>query len=173
MYTGGSMDATENYSLLYLWGALYAAYFFSQRVLLYHFAGGALGYGLVLLLKETNSEWISQWFLTMGSFVVAGIVVNWLTQQIRQLARTDSLTGLFNRRTMEEELARQSQDLQESLSELGRLREVQLGEVAELRQIEREHQRRTRIDPSYAAIDHPTNRSTRGGGGGGGGGGGE
>src|SRR5919106_3615868 len=107
MYTGGSMEATEHYGLLYLWGALYAAYFFSRRVLLCHFAGGALGYGLVLLLKEPTNHWVSEWFVMMGSFMIAGIVVNWLTHQIRQLARTDALTGLFNRRTLEEELARE------------------------------------------------------------------
>src|ERR671918_267375 len=107
MYTGGSMEATENYSLLYLWGALYAAYFFSRRVMLVHFAGGALGYGLVLLVNEPNNHWVSEWFVMMGSFMIAGMIVNWLTHQIRLLARTDSLTGLFNRRTMEEELARE------------------------------------------------------------------
>ena len=107
MYTGGSMEATENYSLLYLWGALYAAYFFSRRVMLLHFAGGALGYGLVLLVNEPNNHWVSEWFVMMGSFMIAGMIVNWLTHQIRLLARTDSLTGLFNRRTMEEELARE------------------------------------------------------------------
>jgi diguanylate cyclase (GGDEF)-like protein len=107
MYTGGSLDATKNYSLLYLWGALYAAYFFSRRAMLLHFSGGALGYGLVLLLKEPNIEWISEWFVMMGSFMIAGLIVNWLTRRIRMLARTDALTGLFNRRTLEEELARE------------------------------------------------------------------
>ena len=107
MYTGGSMDATKNYSLLYLWGALYAAYFFSRRAMVLHFSGGALGYGLVLLLREPNNHWISEWFVMMGSFMVAGLIVNWLTRQIRMLARTDALTGLFNRRTFEEELGRE------------------------------------------------------------------
>ena len=107
MYTGGSIEATKSYSLLYLWGALYAAYFFSRRAALLHMSCGVLGYGLVLLLKAPNNDWISEWFVTMGSFMVAGLIVNWLTRQIRMLARTDALTGLFNRRTLEEELVRQ------------------------------------------------------------------
>jgi diguanylate cyclase (GGDEF)-like protein len=107
MFTGGSVEATKSYSLFYLWGALYAAYFFSRRAALLHMLGSTFGYGLVLLLKESNNHWISGWFVTMGSFIVAGLIVNWLTQQIRFLARTDALTGLFNRRTLEEELKRE------------------------------------------------------------------
>jgi len=44
-------------------------------------------------------------------------------------------------RSLEGELTRQSQELQASMTELGRLRETRLGEVAELRQVEQEHQR--------------------------------
>jgi murein hydrolase activator len=48
---------------------------------------------------------------------------------------------MSNVQALEGELARQNVELQESLRELGRLRELNLGEVAELRQIEVEHQR--------------------------------
>lgn len=46
-----------------------------------------------------------------------------------------------NVRRLESELTRQSQDLQQNMTELGRLREAQLGEVAELRQVETARQR--------------------------------
>jgi len=107
MYTGGSVEATRSYSLLYLWGALYGSYFFSRRAAIIHMSLGALSYALVLLLKEPNNDWISGWFVTMGSFMVAGLIVSWLTRLIGSLARRDSLTGLFNRRTLEDELVRE------------------------------------------------------------------
>jgi len=106
MYAGGPTESNEHYALLYLWGALYASYFFSRRAAVIHTLCGALTYGLVLLVKEPNLFWISRWFVMMGSFLIAAVVVNWLTQQIRTLARNDSLTDLFNRRTFEEELDR-------------------------------------------------------------------
>ena len=107
MYAGGRTETTEHYSLLYLWGALYASYFFSRRAAVIHTLAGSLSYGAVLLLKEPNLFWVSPWFVMTGSFMLAALIVNWLTQQIRTLARSDSLTGLFNRRTFEEELARE------------------------------------------------------------------
>jgi diguanylate cyclase (GGDEF)-like protein len=107
MFTGGPVRTTEHYAFLYLWGALYAFYFFSLRAALLHMAAGALGYAAVLLVKESDVLWISKWFVMMGSFTVSGLVVSRLTFRIRTLARNDSLTGLFNRRTFEEELARQ------------------------------------------------------------------
>jgi murein hydrolase activator len=59
---------------------------------------------------------------------------------LQLMARHDrSLMGSVER--LEVELTAQSRDLQESLAELGRLRQVQLGEVAELRGVEQEHQR--------------------------------
>jgi len=107
MYAGGPTETTEHYSLLYLWGALYASYFFSRRAAVIHTLMGSLTYGAVLLLKEPNLFWVSPWFVMMGSFMLAALIVNWLTQQIRTLARNDSLTGLYNRRTFEEELGRE------------------------------------------------------------------
>jgi diguanylate cyclase (GGDEF)-like protein len=107
MFTGGPTETTRNYTLLYLWGALYASYFFSRRAAIAHMTAGALGYGLVLLLKEPTNDWISGWFVMMSSFLVAGLMVNWLTQTIHSLARTDPLTGLSNRRTFEVELDRE------------------------------------------------------------------
>ena len=106
MYAGGPTESTQHYTLLYLWGALYASYFFSRRAAIIHTLFGSLTYGVVLLVKEPNLFWISRWFVMMGSFLIAAFIVNWLTQQIRTLARRDSLTGLYNRRIFEEELGR-------------------------------------------------------------------
>jgi septal ring factor EnvC (AmiA/AmiB activator) len=50
-------------------------------------------------------------------------------------------TLVENVRRLESELTRQSQDLQQSMAELGRLRETQLAEVAQLRSVENAHQR--------------------------------
>ena len=106
MYAGGPTETIEQYAFLYLWGALYASYFFSRRATVIHTLLGSLSYGLVLLVKEPNLFWMSRWFVMMGSFLIAALIVNWLMQQIRTLARIDSLTGLYNRRTFEEELGR-------------------------------------------------------------------
>jgi diguanylate cyclase (GGDEF)-like protein len=106
MYAGGPTESTEQYALLYLWGALYASYFFSRRAAVIHTLLGSLTYGVILLLKEPNLFWMSRWFVMMGSFLIAALIVNWLVQQIRTLARNDSLTGLYNRRIFEEELGR-------------------------------------------------------------------
>lgn len=106
MYAGGPTETIEQYAFLYLWGALYASYFFSRRAAVIHTLLGSLSYGLVLLLKEPNLFWMSRWFVMMGSFLIAALIVNWLMLQIRTLARIDSLTGLYNRRIFEEELGR-------------------------------------------------------------------
>lgn len=106
LFTGGPIRTTEHYAFLYLWGALYAFYFFSLRAALIHMALAAAGYGAVLLMKENDFLWVSRWFVMMGAFTVAGIVVSRLTFRIRTLARNDSLTGLVNRRTFDEELER-------------------------------------------------------------------
>lgn len=106
MFTGGPVRTTEHYAFLYLWGALYAFYFFSLRAALLHMAAAAAGYAIVLLVKEQDLLWISRWFVMMGSFTVAGLMVSRLTSRIRALARNDPLTGLVNRRTFDQELDR-------------------------------------------------------------------
>ncbi len=78
---------------------------------------------------------------------------------VRVLLGADSFTDLLNRyrylemmagydrtliagvQRLERALESQSRELQESLTELGRLRQAHLGEVAELRQVEQQHQR--------------------------------
>lgn len=106
MVTGGTHEQTRHYAFLYLWGVLYASHFFSRRAALIHIGLAALLYGTVLLIREQGVLWISEWFVIMGSFTVAGLVVNWLTNQIHDLARNDALTGLPNRGSFEVELAR-------------------------------------------------------------------
>jgi len=107
IYAADDFQLSRVFALLYLWGALYASYFFSRRMMLLHMGSGALSYAAVAWLRFENLDWVSEWFVVVGSFVVAGFVVNWMTHRIHSLARTDPLTNLANRRTLEQELARE------------------------------------------------------------------
>jgi len=107
IYAGDAVEMSRVFALLYLWGALYASYFFSRGIMLVHMGTGALSYALVTWLRYESFEWVAEWFVMVGSFVVAGLVVNWMTHRIYSLARTDPLTSLANRRTLEQELIRE------------------------------------------------------------------
>ncbi|HZA40084.1 MAG TPA: GGDEF domain-containing protein [Actinomycetota bacterium] len=107
IYAAGDVGVSRVYALLYLWGALYASYFFSRLIMLLHMSSGAISYAAVVWVRSENLEWLAEWFVMVGSFVVAGFVVNWMTHRIHSLARTDPLTSLANRRTLEQELVRE------------------------------------------------------------------
>jgi diguanylate cyclase (GGDEF)-like protein len=107
IYTAGAIEVSRVFALLYLWGALYASYFFSRPMMLLHMGSGALAYASVAWLRSDGLDWAAEWFVMVGSFAVAGCVVNWMTHRIHALARTDPLTSLANRRTLEQELTRE------------------------------------------------------------------
>ncbi len=58
-----------------------ASYFFSRRAAVIHTLLGSLSYGVVLLVKEPDLFWISRWFVMMGSFLIAALIVNWLSSR--------------------------------------------------------------------------------------------
>jgi len=106
IYAGGAFEATRIFALLYLWGALYASYFFSRRLMLVYVGSGAASWATAAVLRNDSLEWVAEWFVMVGSFLIAGILVNWMTGRMNALARTDPLTSLANRRTLEQELVR-------------------------------------------------------------------
>jgi diguanylate cyclase (GGDEF)-like protein len=98
---GGSLTA----SVFYIWVALYAFNFFSRRAATSHVAWIALCYGTVLWSQHVEGG-AAQWLLVVGTALVSGLVVAALVEEVRSVARRDGLTGLWNRRALEEDLER-------------------------------------------------------------------
>ena len=95
--------------MLYIWIALYSAYFFSARAALLHIGWIAAAYGVVLLLSSDPSLIGVRWFQTVGTLALAAAVIQTLRRRIAlllerlsQAALSDPLTGLRNRRGFEE-----------------------------------------------------------------------
>lgn len=104
-----SRDPASAYTLLYVWAALYAFYFFrlSQAFLQVAFVG--VGYGVVLHYQEGAAVPAARWMITVGTVIAAGLLVAFLKTRVETLverlsdsARIDSLTGLLNRRGFDE-----------------------------------------------------------------------
>ena len=98
---GGSLTA----SVFYIWVALYAFNFFSQRVAAMHIVWIGLCYGTVLAIQGAEGG-AALWVLVVGTAVASGLVVAALVEEVRAVARRDGLTGLWNRRALEEDLDR-------------------------------------------------------------------
>ncbi|HEV3231506.1 MAG TPA: GGDEF and EAL domain-containing protein [Candidatus Dormibacteraeota bacterium] len=103
MYFDGAH--ASSYSLLYLWAALYACYFYGSRVASAELAWIALLAGLELFLRDPGDLPLNRWLLIVGTSVIAGITVRHLAIRISALADLDGLTELPNRRRMDRELA--------------------------------------------------------------------
>src|SRR4051794_38044225 len=99
--SGGSLTA----AVFYIWVALYAFCFFSRTAAVAHICVVALGYASVLWLQHVQGG-AAQWLLVVGTALVSGLVVAMLVDEIRSVARRDGLTGLWNRRALEEDLER-------------------------------------------------------------------
>jgi diguanylate cyclase (GGDEF)-like protein len=98
---GGSLTA----SVFYIWVALYAFNFFSRRVAAMHVVWIGLCYGTVLGIQGVEGG-AALWVLVVGTAVASGLVVAALVEEVRTVARRDGLTGLWNRRALEEDLDR-------------------------------------------------------------------
>jgi len=98
---GGSLTA----SVFYIWVALYAYNFFARRTANAHIVWIAICYGAVLWSQGAEGG-AAQWLLVVGTAVVSGLVVAALVEEVRSVARRDGLTGLWNRRALEEDLER-------------------------------------------------------------------
>jgi diguanylate cyclase (GGDEF)-like protein len=95
--------------MLYLWVALYSAYFFSSRMAAIQIAWVAVSYWIVLYLSAPADVFPARWAETVGTLTVAVVLVQALRNRLVDLvdrladaARTDPLTRLQNRRGFEE-----------------------------------------------------------------------
>lgn len=98
---GGSLTA----SVFYIWVALYAYNFFARPTATAHIAWIAVSYGAVLWVQHLEGG-AAQWILVVGTAVASGLVVAALVEEVRSVARRDGLTGVWNRRALEEDLER-------------------------------------------------------------------
>jgi diguanylate cyclase (GGDEF)-like protein len=98
--------------LYYVWPALYVGYFFKPRSIVFTIAVIGAAYGVVLHEIHVGAEaGVTRWVITVsvtagaaGALHVIRRYVNSLVRALRQVARTDPLTGVLNRRGFDERL---------------------------------------------------------------------
>jgi diguanylate cyclase (GGDEF)-like protein len=101
------------YAMYYFWVALAACYFFRPAVAATHLALASLAYAIVLVLARGDvAQPALKWALASGTLFGGGAAMMALRGQMRHLlseldsvARTDPLTGLANRRQLEDRFA--------------------------------------------------------------------
>jgi diguanylate cyclase (GGDEF)-like protein len=110
---GGDAGGDEMY---YLWAALYAAHFLGRRATAAHVLLIAVAYAVTLVAIDPGAVGASRWVSTVGLVIGAAVVARLLSEQVERLvsdleaaARTDTLTGLQNRRAFREAFAREAQ----------------------------------------------------------------
>ena len=103
-----SGEISTVYVMFYVWVTLYAFYFFSrlQAALQLGFLG--LAYSAVVFTDQVDVA-LAKWLIPIATLVVAGALIATLKDRVRRLiarlsdaVRTDVLTGLTNRRGLEE-----------------------------------------------------------------------
>lgn len=99
---GGS--PTAMYAMLYIWVILHCSLFFSRAVIVGHFALTTLAHAAALIWLGETSAIAPHLALTLVTQVSAALVVGALAARQRELADTDPLTGLGNRRVAERAL---------------------------------------------------------------------
>jgi diguanylate cyclase (GGDEF)-like protein len=109
IYFGGMSPTPQ--ILFYIWNSLFVFYFFSRRAALLHVAFIAAAYALVLVLIPPAFPPVANWVITVGTVAVAGVFVYLLKARLQAMvwkladaARTDPLTGLLNRRGLQERM---------------------------------------------------------------------
>jgi diguanylate cyclase (GGDEF)-like protein len=103
---GGPSTLNEFY---YVWPALYVGYFFTRRGLILSVCLIALSYATTLVaIGAEPAAGLTRWMVTVSVAGGAALAlhsirrqVDRLLKQLRELARTDPLTGLANRREFE------------------------------------------------------------------------
>src|SRR4051794_22281094 len=124
--------------LYYLWVVFYAAYYLHRGSLAVQVVLIATAYAATLWLMDLGPIAMSRWLTVIGLVTGGAIVVRLLTEHVERLlreldaaARTDRLTGLANRRALEEEhrreaarAARTGEPLALVLIDLNRFKEI-------------------------------------------------
>jgi diguanylate cyclase (GGDEF)-like protein len=104
VYYGGQGIASATTAIFYVWVVLYAFTFFRPAAACGHLASIVVLYTTELVVAGRR-ESISQGIIVVGTVLVTGYVVGRLAAHNTQLAGSDPLTGLPNRRTFDRVLA--------------------------------------------------------------------
>lgn len=105
IYLGGGGVTSAALAMPYVWIAAYAGYFHSTGYLIGILALGAVGHALALSGLDEGPWRAPIWIYAAATSAVAGGMVHILARQLRDLAATDPLTRLPNRRAWDERLA--------------------------------------------------------------------
>ena len=108
-YATGGAGQWIDIQVIYIFVAVFSAYFFGGRLLAFQLALIAVADGLVLALTEPTVSSIPRWVATVVASMAAAMIVRGLRRRVLEIvdglsdaARTDPLTGLQNRRGFEE-----------------------------------------------------------------------
>jgi diguanylate cyclase (GGDEF)-like protein len=121
VYFYGSERSPSHFEMLFLLISLYAAYFYGRRMVAVHIGTIAVVYGAALAVTDPGQGEGANWLLSVATYGAAAALlsrmkerVDALIERLADVARTDYLTGLLNRRGFMErieyelELARRS-----------------------------------------------------------------
>ena len=110
IYFGKTPDSS--YSFFYIWGSIQSFYFLSRFQATLQLVWAAVLYAFTLKLVPGGALDEQHWLLVVGTGAVTGMLVSnqrdridALVHRLSDAARTDALTGLFNRRGFEEVFA--------------------------------------------------------------------
>jgi diguanylate cyclase (GGDEF)-like protein len=99
-------------AVLYMWPVLWTSFFFGRRGAIAIVACVAVAHGIALHALPSSEGYTDRWIDVMGSVSVVAAVVQTLAHRNERLhdqlageARTDPLTGLLNRRGLDERAA--------------------------------------------------------------------
>jgi diguanylate cyclase (GGDEF)-like protein len=109
-YEGGPQNGTADNEILYVWVCIYAFYFLALPNAVFQL--GLVGAAYAALLGSEGlaaGDLVTRWLVTVGTLAVGGVIVTRLRGSVERLvlelrdrARTDSLTGILNRHALEE-----------------------------------------------------------------------
>src|SRR5690348_12132556 len=104
--------AVPAYAFFFFWVILAGCYFFERTIAAGHALFACAAYAVVILARGDVSLAALDWVMASGTILVAAAVMSALREQVAMLldqlaaaARSDSLTGLANRRMLEERFA--------------------------------------------------------------------
>lgn len=110
LYLNGA-SAAGAYAMFYFWVTLAACYFFGWRIALTHITICAALYGFVVLARDVPLGGL-YWAMGAGTLLISGLLMVGLREQVERVvswladvAGTDVLTGLPNRREFEDRFA--------------------------------------------------------------------